>query len=279
MKPGGWQLLLALGILLLSLGIVFIPAADARPTIHSLLVIMDADATIGASVAKDKRMIQGLLREMEDKGICNSRPVYLLSSKNTATVDRIKNWLKVVNPNKEDIVFVYFSGHGGMLKDRGTYIALQGEIFFQKALVRAIEQAKTCRLKILITDNCSNLPEPRVVPQVALTLEAAFQNLFVEHKGFLHLAAASEGEYAYGNSRNGGWFTTSLLYTIYDRPDPNRDGFVSWREVFEETRKRTMQLFTKAYPDFSEELKRDLRMRGIKSQTPRYYGTLPVRVR
>ena len=279
MKPDRSQPVLVLALLLLSLGIVFIPAADAKPTIHSLIVVMDEDASIGPSVDKDKRIIQGLLQEIADKGICSTKSTYLLSSKKKATADRIKNWLKAVDPSSDDVVFVYFSGHGGMLKEQGTYIALQGEILFRKSLVRLLEQAKDCRLKMLITDSCSSLPRSQVTPQAAPTLEAAFQHLFVKHRGFLHLAAASEGEYAYGNSQKGGWFTASLINTMYDRPDPNGDGFVSWKEVFEETRKRTMQLFTKAYPRFSAKRKRDLSTRGIKSQTPRYYGSLPVPIR
>ena len=133
-------------------------------------------------------------------------------------------------------------------------------------------------MKILITDSCSsavNVQNPTLNPDLRSTL----RNLFVEHKGFLHLAAATEGEYAWSNSRRGGWFTSSLVDTIYEFPDPNGDNFVSWEEVFKETKKKTMSLYDRAYPNFDQERRSDLQRRGITSQTPRYYGTLPEKVR
>ena len=276
MKTVRLQRWLLLVPFLLIFAAVFTSIADANPTIHALLVIMDADASIGPSVAIDKQKIKGLLQEIKDKRVCDVQTSTLLSTKSTATVVRIKRWLNKVRPVSDDVVFVYFSGHGGMLKDRGTYIALQGDILFRKELVKAMNQAKDCRLKILITDNCSSLPESQVELQAAPSLEAAFRHLFVEHKGFLHLTAASEGEYAWGHSRRGGWFTSSLIDTIYERPDPNDDGFVSWKEVFQETRKKTMKLFEDAYPRFSVKRKQDLRKRGIRSQTPKSYS-FPMR--
>lgn len=279
-----WQLLLKLWAFLLMLTIVLIPAADAQ-TIHALLVIMDGDASIGPGVAGSRRQIENLLRDIERKDVCRVEKSVLKSTEDEATSDRVKRWIKDVRPDSnKDVVFVYFAGHGGMLNNR-TFIALQGGILYRDELVRAMEQAQTCRLKILITDSCSNDVEVRP-PSLNPTLESALKNLFVEHKGFLHLAAATEGEYAWvvvpgpdSTSGGGGYFTTSLVQTIYEYPDNNNDDFVSWQEIFNATKKKTMGLFDAAYPGFSDERKADLRQRGITSQTPKYYGELPKRVR
>lgn len=282
MKPIRWVYLLGFGLFLLIPIGMFTPAADAQ-TIHSLLVIMDADASIGPSVAADMKKVENLLRDINAKRVCHVEKTVLRSRVDTATADEIKRWLKNVRPGSDDVVFVYFSGHGGMLNNK-TYIALQGNILYRSELVRDMESARNCRLKILITDACSSEVGRESPPTLNPTLESALRDLFVLHKGFLHLSAATEGEYAWGTSPNpqgrggGGFFTLSLVNTIYEYPDPDGNGFVSWKEVFEATKKKTMALFDTAYPHFSAEKKADLRDRDITSQTPKYYA-LPERVR
>lgn len=282
MKPIRWLSLLEVGLfLLISVGLLT-PAADAQ-TIHSLLVIMDADASIGPSVAADMKKVENLLRDINAKRVCQVEKTVLRSQVDTATADEIKRWLKNVRPGSDDVVFVYFSGHGAMLNNK-TFIALQGSILYRDELVRNMESARNCRLKILVTDACSSEVRREGPPTFNPTLESTLRDLFVRHKGFLHLSAATEGEYAWGASPNpqgrggGGFFTLSLINTIYEYPDPDGNGFVSWKEVFDATKKKTMALFEAAYPHFSAEKKADLRERGITSQTPKYYA-LPERVR
>lgn len=284
MKPVRWLSLLGVGLfLLISVGLLT-PAADAQ-TIHSLLVIMDADASIGPSVAADMKKVENLLRDINTKRVCRVEKTVLRSQVDTANADAIKRWLKNVRPGSDDVVFVYFSGHGGMLPNANkTFISLQGSTLYRDELVRDMESARNCRLKILITDACSSEVRRESPPTLNPTLESALRDLFVRHKGFLHLSAATEGEYAWGTSPNpqgrggGGFFTRSLINTIYEYPDPDGNGFVSWQEVFDATKRKTMALFEAAYPHFSASMKADFRERGITSQTPKYYA-LPERVR
>ncbi len=283
MRVVRWQRELKVWIFLLILTLALIPAADAQ-TIHALLVIMDSDASIGPGVAGSMRQIENLLRDIERRDVCRVEKRVLKSTEDRATPNRVERWIKDVRlDSSKDVFFVYFAGHGGMRNNR-TFIALQGGILYRDELVRMME-AQACRLKILITDSCSNTVEIDP-PSLSPTLESALKNLFVEHKGFLHLSAATEGEYAwvvvprpqrtYGG---GGYFTTSLIQTIYAYPDDNNDNFVSWQEIFHATQRKTMGLFDALYPRLSPERKADLRQRGITSQTPKYYGELPKRLR
>ena len=284
MKVVRWQQLLKLWVFLLMLTMALIPAADAQ-TIHALLIIMDGDARIGPGVAGSMRQIENLLRDIERRDVCRVEKTVLKSTENRATSNRVTRWIKNVRPDSSnDVFFVYFAGHGGMLNNR-TFIALQGGILYRDELVRTMKQAQACRLKILITDSCSNTVKIDP-PSLSPTFESALKNLFVEHKGFLHLAAATEGEYAWvvvpgprSTDGGGGNFTTSLVQAIYGYPDDNNDNFVSWQEIFYSTQKKTMGLFDALYPGLSLERKVDLRRRGITSQTPKYYGELPKRVR
>ena len=277
-----WQRELKIWVFLLILTLVLIPAADAQ-TMHALLVIMDGDASIGPGVTGSMRQIENLLRDIERKDVCRVEKSVLKSTEDKADPSRVKRWLSNVRPDKDDVVFVYFAGHGGMLNNR-TFIALQGSILYRDELVSRMKHAHACRLKILITDSCSNAVEISP-PSLSPTLESTLKDLFVGHKGFLHLAAATEGEYAWvvvprsQRTYGGGFFTTSLVQAIYTYPDNNNDNFVSWQEIFHATRKMTIGLFDVLYPSLSPERKADLRQRGITSQTPKYYGDLPRRVR
>ena len=271
------QQLLALVPFFLIFTVVLAPTADAQ-TLHALLVIMDDDPTIGNTVVIDQKRIENLLIHIKNKRVCSVKTVVLLRSEGVATTDQMKKWLQNIRPGSNDIVFVYYSGHGAMAENGETFIVTQGGVFYRKDLVKAMGRVRNCRLKILITDACnSSVREPTAEPPgLSTTLGSALKDLFLEHKGFLHLTAATEGEYAWGDSRRGGWFTSPLVATILESPDPNRDGFVSWEEVFEEAKKRTMALFAASEPYFSPELKAKLKRRGITSQRPKYYS-LPTK--
>ena len=272
----GLYLFVVLGVLM-GAGVFFTPPAAAQ-TLHALLVIMDDDPTIGDSVVIDQKRVSNLLLQLQNQGVCSVKKKVLLSSQDLATTDQVKKWLREVRPGSNDVVFVYYSGHGAMIENMETFIALQGGSLLRKDLVETMARARDCRLKILITDACSSAVRVPVEDAFANpTLKSTLRNLFIEHKGFLHLTAATEGEYAWGDTRRGGWFTNPLVKTILEEwPDPNGDNFVSWKDVFESAKKKTMQFFAESEPRFSAELKADLRARGITSQTPKYYS-LPTR--
>lgn len=275
MKVVGWLQVTLFVTFLTSTFVFFTPDDAAAQEIHALLVIRNDEADIGISVDIDRKRVENMLTDIQGKNVCRVSKRVLNGNQNMATADRMKRWIKNVRPGSDDVIFVYYSGHGAMV-DGETFIGTQGGILYRKELVKFMKEAPDCRLKILITDACSsnvNVSNPSLNPDLRSTLK----NLFVEHKGFLHLTAASEGEYAWSNDRRGGWFTSSLIETIYQFPDPNGDNFVSWEEVFKATKKKTQDLFDRAYQNFDAERRADLLTRGITSQTPRYYGTLPIR--
>ena len=110
-------------------------------------------------------------------------------------------------------------------------------------------QRKSGRLKMLITDTCSNrvqTPPPiaHVYAKVQSRERQYTKNLFLEHTGFLDITAASEGQYAWGNDEIGGYFTVSLIGSFTAEADENQDRFLSWKEVFDVTRRKTQKLFS-----------------------------------
>ena len=70
--------------------------------------------------------------------------------------------------------------------------------------------------------------------------------LFFRHTGVVDINAASPPQLAYGDSKEGGVFTSAfhpLLASTNDSIDGNRDGVVTWSEFFRVLTERTEQNF------------------------------------
>ena len=288
---------IVLVVLLIGATAVFVPAAIAQ-NIYLLMVIDNGNPKIGIQHERDKANIETLIKNSLTLMLENEKPsskvaiTELLSNDRQATRENILGWLDNVKPNTDSVVFVYFSGGGGTDKD-GTkehYLLIQrNEKLYRKEVVTAMA-ALNCRLKILITEADSVGP-PITKPMdltttnqptddstsATITVTNALRHLFLQHEGFLNLTAATEGERSFGHNNEGGWFTTSLVDTIFEPPDLNGDAFVSWEEIFKGTRRLTVERFEISM-NASPRLKDYLTRIGQTTQRPNYYGELPKRI-
>ena len=196
--------------------VVTLTTADAQK-VHALLVIMDDDPSVGKNVEVDRKRVRQLLKTVENQ-ICEVEITTLLSSKDAATRDGMLRWLRHIDVAAEDIVFIYYAGHGGMDSSGKTFLATEGKWIFRSELVKAIERVNEHRLTILITDCCSSLVQSDLEPmlQSSRTLtrltKRVLRNLFIEHEGFLHVTAATEGQFGWSNTATGGWFCSATTY-------------------------------------------------------------------
>ncbi len=267
-------------LMVLGAAMVFTSTAGAQ-TIYALLIIDDANPLNApqhnASKDKMERVFKDIWREARipvelselKSNVADNSPEYM-------SRDNILQWIRNVNAARDDVVFVYFSGHGGVdSRTSEFYLSLPTRKFNRKELANAVDRVP-CRLKILATDACS-FGVPIRLPYIN-TLKKAYVNLFLEHKGFLDVTAAVEGEYALGNSE-GGIFTRAFVDVMLYVEGLGDDGFVSWREVFEKTQKKTGAYF-KAFinsSEFPQSIKETLDRVGQKNQRPKYFGELPER--
>lgn len=265
--------ILALFVFLPSFMVCVIPA-DAQ-TVHALLIIMDDDPKIGTNVKVDRKNMLNLLASVHNE-LAEVKTTTLLSSKDEATRNGVLEWVRNVKAATNDIVFMYYAGHGGMKSNGQTFLATEGEWLFRSELVNAIEQIKSPRLTILITDCCSSLVSSNVDPtmqsnrSMTRLTERVLRNLFIEHKGFLHVTAATEKQYGWSNIFTGGWFTKNFIEALNSNPDENKDKFLTWKEVFETARQNTEKTFSQT--TFTAKQQQDLKKRGITSQTPKAYS-------
>lgn len=240
-------------LLLLLLGSCVLLTSNAEAQeVHALLVIMDDDETIGPSVQVDEENVYSFLRKVDKVYSTTKNITVLRSSAGETTVSNIQRKIRALRPGPDDVVFFYFSGHGGMISetDRRTFLLVSDPAdprSFVKLLRDDIENDVTdhnSRLQIIITDCCSNFPPHRGARKYATfagvrTTNSMIKNLFGEHKGLLHVNGATEGQFAWGIPQTGGIFTDGLIAALSDKADLNKDKFFEWSEILKLAKENT----------------------------------------
>ena len=265
-----------------------LPSSAKAQEIHALLVIMDSDATLGSSVKIDDERIRGFLKGKVDR-IYNTHITTLYSSAGETTAANIQQEIRALRPGRDDVVFFYFSGHGGMISetDRRTFLGVSdpanpsGDAKLLRDDLETYIDEHNCRLKLIITDCCSNYPmQARSKNYVTFatvrgTTTKTIRDLFGAHKGLLHVNAATEAQYGWGTNRIGGIFTEALILSIAEDSDKSGDGFIEWSEVLTVAKKITNTRW-KAL-GFGDRLKSTFVAQGldpdqITVQTPKVYS-------
>lgn len=277
----------------LCIAMVFTPAADAQ-TIHALLLIDDDNPSTFHLHEANQKKVKFLLEDIKNKlGIAVRTNILRTTTDRESgdfpTFENIKKWIDTVNVDKNDVVLIYASAHGGAnLRTRELYLNFLGVKVERPPIAKAVG-VLPCRLRIFLSDASSfggpiNQPyttkTDRVRPISSTPSKTIYRGLFLEHEGFLDVAGATEGEDNLGNTQ-GGVFTRSFVEVFeYDAgwSDKNEDGFVSWEEVFKSvkyvTEGKSKELIASLVPVWKQTLEEI----GQQSQRPKYFGELPRRI-
>ena len=239
-----------MGLLAVVLCVWLLPSGAEAQKVHALLVLMDADPSLGNTVKVDEEHVRGLLQKVE--GVYGTNVKALYSSAGETTISNIQREIRALRPGPDDVVLFYFSGHGGMISqtDKRTYLVVsdpadprRGATLFRSDVEMEVN-THNCRLKLIITDCCSSYPletgARNFVTFVGTrgTSPDTIRNLFGAHKGLLHANGATEGQYGWG-SIQGGLFTEAFVEAVSGDSDSNKDGFIEWSEVFAVARSNT----------------------------------------
>ena len=173
--------------------------------------------------------------------------------------DQVIEWLSQVKTGPMDTLLIYFSGHGTMNTRSGVHSLhfdkTDDNLLLARDVLEARLHAKSARLKMLITDTCSQANTEELLSQqvkfAGVEPNARFfaKNLFLEHTGFLNVTAASPGKLAYGDTDIGGYFTFAIADSLNSDTDKEpKDNFLSWTEVFNAAKEKTQKLAEQTTP-------------------------------
>jgi hypothetical protein len=243
-------------------------------TMKVILVICDNYVSpenngIAQSVRVDMGTMTQLFNALERRNIVKIEKTVLQGTK--ATMANIRSSMKNLQAGSDDIVLFYFSGHGGM-KSGKTFLFTADEQELLRSEVEASFNAKPARLKMIITDACSNdvdgLAATRSLSQSGQKIDAGefdavYKELFLNYQGMMHISASSEGEYAWSNDNFGGFFTYHFV----------KEGLIKkpvgdWQVIFKNAKDKTSQMFLRMPSDQRAQLAKE----GVKNQTAKAFA-------
>ena len=256
-------------LILVFLAVFGMASSANAQKIHALLVIMDDDLDLRQIVDVNRLRVKKMLQ------LLDVTPEIWQADDRQIQPHHISEWVLNRQVDTEDTILVYYSGHGHIDRKERHYLDLDMQdatsSLLRSDLVEELS-GKRCRLKMLITDTCSN--RVQTVPLIAQSAGVVVsrkrryaQDLFLRHSGFLDITAASLGQYAWGNNKVGGYFTAALIESFTVKSDRDEDGFLSWKEVFSATRRETQRLFSET--TFQTINQRKIDNIGQKTQTPK----------
>ena len=230
---------------------MFLTAREAKPTFHALIVCdMDSKDIQRGSRADMVRMKKSLLAISHQLEI--SPKVAILQGKQFTTKN-VTQWLRSLPSHSNDIVFFYYSGHGGRVASRHDSWPFMifptkndpkhADALMGKEVYRYLQQ-KHPRLSVIMFDSCNNSVQTKnaaslsqaMVPVLSKkTYLPGLATLFLKTRGIITSCAASPGETAattvQGNV-TGGVFTTGFLYSLMYYAT---NSSVSWKDIFSGT--------------------------------------------
>jgi hypothetical protein len=244
------------------------------PNLNALLIIVDDYENpnynlISESVKRDFGTVSKFLDLLNNRKIVNLQKKVLMATETSG--DNIKKSIEQLNGAENDILLIYFSGHGGMRKGKNTFLySRDGKEILRDSIEHDIMKKKS-RLKIIISDACSNpIDGIKAARGFAIITDAndgvyddIYRNLFLNYSGMLSVSSSSLNEYAWSDNDIGGFYTNYLFMEVLLK-EPMED----WKSNLELAKAKTMQNFN----HFPSDQKKDLANAGILSQTPMPYS-------
>ena len=247
--------------------IIFVGAILYLPSLCSAqlvsIVLTDTFAgNIGYSVESDLRHVYlETNRIAEVTGLKHNE---IILSNTELNVKNIYDSINDLKLKSDDIVFLYYSGHGYRTEDSTTqwpniYITNDNAGMSFEHIVRLI-QDKNPRFILAIADCCNNALEggaPEVKSIKALLyvdkhIIAGFKKLFLNQKGVIIVSGSSIGEYSIGTDQ-GGVLTNAFLENL-ESEVRLKGVFSDWSALLQRTADHVSQSADKEVPQHPQYL-------------------------
>jgi hypothetical protein len=256
-EPGRYvRATLVAGVLVVMAAAPIEAKAQDTGRVFALLAI-DTDAKIAGLEDDERGMTAALESGFGSTGLLQLRVLEADKLSPNAIVSAIRGL--PIGP--DDTLLVYYTGHGATVEGRGHVLTMAHGNLLRSDL-RAIMAKKRARLSVLLTDCCSSLVKPRKEPPVmgapapVAKVSPMLRCLLLQHSGVVDLTSSSYGEASWSRPGTGGLFTAALTTAMgsggIEEFDTDKDGFVTWTEVFEWVRHETQASFENFKKDLLE---------------------------
>ncbi len=174
------------------------------------------------------------------------RLVFRQLSGNNLTIDQTRNLLSNLQVASDDVVYFYYSGHGGNPGDSiwptlyfTSSTSWGDEVSFDEVVETL--RPKNPRLLIVMTDCCnsymdSGYPAFRPLPFGSAD-QQSFRHLFLDFQGTVLVTGCAPGEYSLGGPGQGGVFSYNFMESFYDLARSGQ--MVTWETLLARTAEET----------------------------------------
>jgi len=225
---------------LLTLLFIFVSTFSFAGEIKALLICDVHAENIGLSVLADSQNVQRYLRMLSKKtGLKLS-----LKTLSHKIKEPLADYLKDLKCRQDDMVFLYFSGHGYRTHNKvsspwpNLYLTKDEKAVDFKDICKVLQDKKP-RLFIALADCCNNiLPEGEVPLEPVLPMKGQkisdtqknFHRLFLKTSGTIIISSTLPGEFSWCTPR-GGLFTAAFLKAISDTTKTSKAA--KWKPILE----------------------------------------------
>ena len=129
----------------------------------------------------------------------------------------IGNYINSLSVSADDVIVVYYSGHGSNAGSSQWPMFFNSENRFKLDRIYTKVKAKSCRFKLVMFDCCNHRTGARSSNRrsTGSALPAsAYVFLFKKTKGSVMIASSKAGEYSYGNPLVGGYCTDGFFSAL-----------------------------------------------------------------
>jgi len=236
-----------------------------------LILAADISSTdaVGSVVAADTYNLRTLIENNVARDRLNIIDLQDKRRGATLTKDDVFREISNLNPNSDDTIFFFYSGHGAYDTDKGQYFALASQEQVLRSEVLDALKNKRVRLSILISDCCYNQAD--LVAKHARPLQIAsrgqqemkslrplVETLFFEAEGVVDITASEKGTYGFiypREAREENGLNKGSVFTWNFRNVLTSEMYASknWKQIFnsvrDETNKDFQQVFAPYIPD------------------------------
>jgi len=218
---------------------------ESKPSLYCIIAINTMDPAIGQTCLLDKNRITAFFKRLTD--FIHLPYKEILIGNENFTVEGVRKAIQNIDPGSNDIVVFAYSGHGFRFQQEESSLFPQLAFFTGEGPSRKVirentinieeifnlVRAKGARLNIVVGDCCNNELSMERFEVSELNLHewptewnhTNCSTLFEKGKGSYLVTAASKGQLAACNKKEGGFFTFSLFQFI---ETAFQDGNLDW---------------------------------------------------